>query len=1549
MKGWKLPIKSKKVKAQKTTEAHIPRPPKESPASKELVRAGNALLSVALSHGPSPSLDAHIAPDEKRIAEALWDRVLLEVMGSKDRDVIYLIDKIEKHIPRDGSSNGRPLMIDLVASVKEAMEHQYKDKHGENSTSAYVGKTISILNQFISVGDVAVSYDPVHAALPWAAVRAVLVGITSNHQLNMQILGGLASVTSLLLQCNMYQRLYLTSDSATKSIKEALEALEKSLVDSYANSLHFLGFLYSNRNKYMAMIAPFLLSDVEKKVKSLDESSYQLTKRADDCERFFSFNQNKSFQKFFELIGDLQRSSNYHLILLESIQRETILSKLQVAQGAAYDDFSEASRDECYPGTRSEILHTIDKWAADTSSPSIFWLQGLAGTGKSTIAQTVAKNFDGKGLGASFFFKRGEGDRGTARRFFATIASQMIRKQPILTQVLHGIIQEEPEIGSKMLETQFRELWVRPFKEAHIEPTPERMTIVVVVDALDECDPPKDAKLLIKLLTAHNIDSPAKIKIFLTSRPEYHINQQFNITDSIRQNMILHRVEETIIQNDIRIFLENDIQEYKIQYNHNEEKMEQDQRLPLDWPGKKIIDRLVRIASPLFISAATISRMLRNDQWPETPDHKIKHILEFSTRGEGHVEDLYRSILTQIMDKIPIYARDKFTAEFQKIVGSVILLAGPLSVSALSNLIGFQKSEIYSKLNPLSSVLDVQSADTPIKLFHLSYRDFLLEANSFIGENGMSCQGLRIEEAAIHAWLAERCVQLLSTDLHNNICNLEDPGVIRVEVEQDTIEQHLHQAIAYSCIYWVHHVQEGKIVLRDGGPEHRLLETKMLNWIEALTWLGRINEGIELIIALKTLADRYHCLKMSKLLQDANRFILSFRPAFQEAPLQIYNSALVFSPINSIIRKSFESDCPTFIKQMPQVDSDWSACIQTLELAEYEDSLSRLIFLSNERLVTGHLADSVKAWDLKTASCLYEFDTKGEEMKEFLAGPNGRLIIITNTDVQLWDIENQQCLNTFLTHQKFELLASSVTGDTLSILSRDRTHTILNLLSGESTSVQISAVPRSAFRKAYISQDGKWAALFNSYQIVIWDLHANMVCRELRNEAHEIVKVIFDHDGQCLIIGYDRGDIHFIDIKTGEIEKMFNGQVKCISTLFLSNTKEILAVSGRYNAAIEIWDINNQVLRHFLTGHTGNIFNMAFSPDETMLASYSTDLIKIWDLQTTSSTNSETHVASTITRMSLDSKGQTLYFSTKDTIGTLDLEHMNCRLLDISKPDDWVLRVEFSSFAPMVAVLFDQYMEIWDLTQYRRLQTLRNISASSTPATQDWDRMLHCAFSKDNRIYISSSYSSYSSDPWSEVNILDSVVSDSMRTLKTYDSYIMNIVTSSDSAKIAFIENDGLFTKKIRVEDFSTDHLIPMCIIRIDLTSESVIFSAQGMQLITITSNEDIEIFNTSTGAKILGFSPYPDICTNYFWLPKFFLAFVNGDVIVHEHMPIDEARQSMLKKYWTSPDRDWLMRDSKRILWIPPEYRPSLVVVSQSQLIFGAGNHITTILLDGL
>ena len=85
----------------------------------------------------------------------------------------------------------------------------------------------------------------------------------------------------------------------------------------------------------------------------------------------------------------------------------------------------------CLPETRVEILQRIRIWADSNDTKYIFWLCGWAGTGKSTIARTVVREYyDRKRLVASYFFLRGGGDAGNATKFVGTIARQLANKLP---------------------------------------------------------------------------------------------------------------------------------------------------------------------------------------------------------------------------------------------------------------------------------------------------------------------------------------------------------------------------------------------------------------------------------------------------------------------------------------------------------------------------------------------------------------------------------------------------------------------------------------------------------------------------------------------------------------------------------------------------------------------------------------------------------------------------------------------------------------------------------------------------------------------------------------------------------------------------------------------------------------------------------------------------------------------------------------------------------------------------------------------------------------
>src|SRR5258708_22035385 len=89
------------------------------------------------------------------------------------------------------------------------------------------------------------------------------------------------------------------------------------------------------------------------------------------------------------------------------------------------------NRQGCLKGTRKEVLLHIEQWLMDDKDQRIFWLNGLAGTGKSTIAQTFAEiSFaDGK-LGASFFCSRDFEDRSNLRQSSQHLPSSLPTRNP---------------------------------------------------------------------------------------------------------------------------------------------------------------------------------------------------------------------------------------------------------------------------------------------------------------------------------------------------------------------------------------------------------------------------------------------------------------------------------------------------------------------------------------------------------------------------------------------------------------------------------------------------------------------------------------------------------------------------------------------------------------------------------------------------------------------------------------------------------------------------------------------------------------------------------------------------------------------------------------------------------------------------------------------------------------------------------------------------------------------------------------------------------------
>ncbi|KAI7769794.1 hypothetical protein LZL87_003284 [Fusarium oxysporum] len=95
----------------------------------------------------------------------------------------------------------------------------------------------------------------------------------------------------------------------------------------------------------------------------------------------------------------------------EAGQRRAVIDQLPYVSGAVWDSHAEEHNATCLENTRKDILRDINDWVADTTdqAKTVFWLNGMAGTGKSTISRTIARSLSETGrLGASFFFKRAQ-------------------------------------------------------------------------------------------------------------------------------------------------------------------------------------------------------------------------------------------------------------------------------------------------------------------------------------------------------------------------------------------------------------------------------------------------------------------------------------------------------------------------------------------------------------------------------------------------------------------------------------------------------------------------------------------------------------------------------------------------------------------------------------------------------------------------------------------------------------------------------------------------------------------------------------------------------------------------------------------------------------------------------------------------------------------------------------------------------------------------------------------------------------------------------------
>ncbi|KDQ16941.1 hypothetical protein BOTBODRAFT_106240, partial [Botryobasidium botryosum FD-172 SS1] len=156
-----------------------------------------------------------------------------------------------------------------------------------------------------------------------------------------------------------------------------------------------------------------------------------------------------------------------------------ILDKLPYAAGASW-----CPESGCLLDTRKALIEEIMDWirgASASGGAEILCLTGVAGSGKTAIAHTVARRCHEEGiLASSFFFNREFEERNRPDKLLSTMARDLAR-YPDICNHLSAVLEADQSLAIASLSRQFTPLVVEPCRRhAFDKPT------AFVLDALDE-------------------------------------------------------------------------------------------------------------------------------------------------------------------------------------------------------------------------------------------------------------------------------------------------------------------------------------------------------------------------------------------------------------------------------------------------------------------------------------------------------------------------------------------------------------------------------------------------------------------------------------------------------------------------------------------------------------------------------------------------------------------------------------------------------------------------------------------------------------------------------------------------------------------------------------------------------------------------------------------------------------------------------------------------------------------------------------------------------
>ncbi|CCO35802.1 Vegetative incompatibility protein HET-E-1 [Rhizoctonia solani AG-1 IB] len=891
--------------------------------------------------------------------------------------------------------------------------------------------------------------------------------------------------------------------------------------------------------------------------------------------------------------------SNTHDLLVDA-RLQALGPERQATYNSALS--TTVGRRTCTKHTRTKVLSDLVSWVYDKNAPAVYWMNGMAGTGKTTIAYSFCEWLEQHDLLAgSFFCTRTSASCKDVARIIPTVVYQLARYSASFQNVLYDILSADPDVGSKSIPNQIESLLKESVQKTLSKPNGTMLDhLVIVIDALDECDDQNGVTILLDKLFELMPQLP--LKVFMTSRPEPGIGSKMSAHPGLRQVIRLHDIETSMVRADIELYLKEE--------------------LGFMSPGLSAedLEQLVQRSGVLFIYAATLVRYIKPQGQPINSHKRLQSLLNLSSgTGKQHapIDRLYMAILVAIFENSE--REEDEIADIRAVLRTVLFAQEPISVPTIAKLAGIDDhTRVDDALSPLWSVLHLSESGL-VSTLHASFPDFIFDqkrsADYFcdVNEHG--------------AELTKRCFGVMKDELRFNICDLPSSFIPDEKVDdlQDRIKKNISASLAYACNYWTTHASLVKMPGEVTVEVQEFFGRRLLFWMEVMSLRQRLLVGLDGLRRVKQWLTRTGptLSTLRPLIEDAINFYTSYTasPASGCTP-HIYISLLPFCPRSSSVYTRYWPRMQGLLYLRGSLmDRRETAALATWDIGSPVFPVA--YSPDGSRVAVGCSNGSVSIRNAYDGTLLVgPLQGHTKAVRSVVFSGDGRLVASGSHDrtIRVWDVRSGSLITDPFHGHTDTVNSISFSPDSTRIVSGsdDTTIRVWRATDGALIMDPLQGHTDAIYCVTFSPDGTLIASASHDKTIQLWHSHdGTPAASPLLGHTDPVNCVTFTPDGTRLVSASYDCTVRVWRVSDGSaVTGPFQGHTNWVTSVAVSGDGTLVA-SGSYDKTVRVWRLDDGTLAAGpFAGHTGAIWSVVYAPDGTRVISGSEDrTMRVWNVR----------------------------------------------------------------------------------------------------------------------------------------------------------------------------------------------------------------------------------------------------------------------------------------------------------------------------------------------